>query len=58
MGYKFLIVCPSFKSKAEEIWQNIFGKFALSILYLKRGEDEIHTAMIAHDIEFDNFSFA
>ena len=26
--------------------------------YLKRGEDELQTAMIAHDIEFDNFPFA
>lgn len=58
MDYIFLIVCPSFKIKAEEIWENIFGKFAISILYLKRGEDELQTAMIAHDIEFDNFSLS
>lgn len=30
----------------------------LYILYLKSGEDELQTAMIAHDIEFDNFCFA
>lgn len=56
MDYIFLIVCPHFKNEAGEknlakyFWGNL-----LLILYLKRGEDELQTAVTAHDIEFDNF---
>lgn len=56
MDYIFLIACPHFKNEAGEknlakyFWGNL-----LHILYLKRGEDELQTAVTAHDIEFDNF---
>lgn len=56
MDHIFLIVCPHLKNEAggknlaKYFWGNL-----LHILYLKRGEDELQTAVTARDIEFDNF---
>lgn len=55
MDYIFLIVCPHFKNEAGKKSGKIFLGNLLHILYLKRGEDELQTAVTAHDIEFDNF---
>lgn len=51
-----LIACLSFNIEAVKKSGKIFLENLLYILYLKRGEDELQTAVIAHDIEFDNFS--
>lgn len=56
MDYIFLIVCLHLKSKAgkKKSGKICLGNF-LHGLYLKGGEDELQTAVTAHDIEFDDF---